>query len=210
MIPYLPPPVWRLGGITISAFRIAAAAALLSGYGMALWRARSMRLNETICSRYYVVCVAGGLAGGHAAYLVARGGEASFSDWARIWNGQSAMGLAAGELVTLLAAYFALRRRNLDPWLYLNTLAFAFPFAWTLARAGCALAHDHIGRATDSFLGVRFPSGTRFDLGLLECLAAAVLAGCFLAARRTRRGVFLPALVLAAAAVRTAIIELRA
>jgi phosphatidylglycerol:prolipoprotein diacylglycerol transferase len=39
-----------------------------------------------------------------------------------------------------------------------------------LGRLGCALAHDHRGLASTSWIAVRFPEGPRYDLGLVEFL----------------------------------------
>ena len=61
-------------------------------------------------------------------------------------------------------------------WRYLDVVAFAFPFAWTLARTGCFLAHDHIGIASTFWLAVRFPEGPHLDLGLIEALFTASVA----------------------------------
>jgi uncharacterized protein (TIGR03437 family) len=47
-------------------------------------------------------------------------------------------------------------------------LAFVFPMGWIIGRTGCILAHDHPGRATALFLGVRYPGGPQFDLAVLE------------------------------------------
>lgn len=58
---------------------------------------------------------------------------------------------------------------------YGDQIAAIFPVAWIFGRAGCSVAHDHIGRlTTNTWLGVRFPDngpfppGLRYDLGLLE------------------------------------------
>jgi hypothetical protein len=51
---------------------------------------------------------------------------------------------------------------------YLDALAYVFPKGWLIGRSGCILAHDHPGLRTTSYLGVRYPSGTRFDLAVIE------------------------------------------
>jgi prolipoprotein diacylglyceryltransferase len=45
----------------------------------------------------------------------------------------------------------------------LDTAAFAVPFAAALGRLGCALAHEHPGRLSKSWLAVRYPGGARYD-----------------------------------------------
>lgn len=81
---------------------------------------------------------------------------------------------------------------------YLDLLGYAFPFAWTFGRAGCFLAHDHRGVFTAHVLGVRFPEGTRFDLGLLEMLFSICVAAVFLRlGARPRHRAFFFGLILA-------------
>jgi phosphatidylglycerol:prolipoprotein diacylglycerol transferase len=56
-----------------------------------------------------------------------------------------------------------------------------------VGRFGCALQHDHLGVASTHFLAVNFPSGPRFDLGLLEFLYLIPLALVFWALGRQPR-----------------------
>ena len=84
----------------------------------------------------------------------------------------SSAGLAGGACLTAWVLLF----RSPDRWRYFDVFAFAFPFAGAIARLGCFLAHDHIGAKTDSWLGVQFPGGTRFDLGLLHFIATVLVA----------------------------------
>jgi phosphatidylglycerol:prolipoprotein diacylglycerol transferase len=65
---------------------------------------------------------------------------------------------------------------------------FGFPFGWFFGRMGCAVVHDHIGRPTDFFLAVDFPTlGPRYELGLYEAAWTLVIAAAFLwLARRNR------------------------
>lgn len=46
----------------------------------------------------------------------------------------------------------------------------SFVLGLLVARLGCALVHDHLGRASESALAVAFASGRRFDLAVLEVL----------------------------------------
>lgn len=70
---------------------------------------------------------------------------------------------------------------------FLDCVAFAFPFAWAVARAGCALAHDHPGVPSTHWLAVQFPGGPRWDLGLVEFLYTILIAGAFLLLDRRPR-----------------------
>jgi phosphatidylglycerol:prolipoprotein diacylglycerol transferase len=86
------------------------------------------------------------------------------------------VGCAVGALVWRL-----LKKEPILP--YGDQIAAVFPLAWIFGRAGCSLAHDHIGRlTTNTWLGVPFPEngpfppGLRFDLGLLELFATIPIA----------------------------------
>ncbi len=190
MIPYVPQPVWTVGPLTIHAFGLCAAAALLTGYLLVDRRAHRYGLLPTPAARAYLVSVAAGLLGGFA--------------WSRMEGGHgiSLSGLAAGGILGLLLSLLAFARattRRTSLRRTLDLYAFPLPFVLVIARLGCFFAHDHIGNPTDSWLGVRFPGGTRFDLGLLYAMAAAATGALllWLDRRRPRDGtVFLLAALL--------------
>lgn len=156
MIPYFPQPVWSLGPFEIHAFGVAVAAAILCGYCVVLRRAEKYGIDSTRAGTIFIVVAAVGFAGG----LLAEGRRSV-----------SATGFAAAGLAALLA--FAWRERS---WGLPDLIGGAVPWMYLLVRIGCFLAHDHVGRVTASWLGVRFPGGTRFDLGLLYALSGAVVA----------------------------------
>ncbi|HEY3738824.1 MAG TPA: prolipoprotein diacylglyceryl transferase family protein [Bryobacteraceae bacterium] len=157
MIPYFPQPVWRVGPFEMHAFGAAVALALLCGYGLVLRRARRYGIDPTHAGTYFVVILLAGLALG---WIVGRGS-----------NSISGTGFAAGGGAALVVCAWVRRSWNL-----LDLIGGAVPLMNVFARIGCFLAHDHIGRPTASWLGVRFPHGTRFDLGLLYALSAAGVA----------------------------------
>jgi phosphatidylglycerol:prolipoprotein diacylglycerol transferase len=181
MIPYFSPPIFHIGALEVHAFGVAVCLAILAGHSLALRRARTLGLDEKRMSWIYAGVAAAAAVAGHLWAIVATGWPVGPFE---IWRGQSAAGFTAGALLTIV---FVLWRFGPDAWRYLDALAFAFPFAWTLVRTGCFLAHDHVGALTSSALGVRFPEGTRFDLGLLEALLALIAAaGVVLYSRRAK------------------------
>jgi prolipoprotein diacylglyceryltransferase len=90
--------------------------------------------------------------------------------------------------LTVLCAWVVIAERDfrekLPRWLDVAFVAFAVTAA--LSRLGCFMAHDHPGPLTNSLLGVKFPSGTRYDLGLLECLFWCIVCTLNLASHRRR------------------------
>jgi prolipoprotein diacylglyceryltransferase len=128
--------MWTAGPFTVSAFGLLAACAILSGW---LWTRRYaslLGLDAEAGSRLARLLVLGGFAGAAAA-------------------GFSSIGGLIGASLTGVVFLKATGR----PLRYFDAAALAFPSAWILFRAGCALAHDHIGPASSSPLAVRFPGG---------------------------------------------------
>jgi prolipoprotein diacylglyceryltransferase len=156
MIPYFPQPVWSLGPWQVHAFGAAAAVALLSGYWLILSRAKSRGVNSTKAGTVFVIVLVAALACGLA---VGRGRAVAGS------------GFAAGGGAALLLCAWGERS-----WNILDLIGGAVPLMNVVVRIGCFLAHDHVGRPTTAWLGVQFPGGARFDLGLLYAVAAAAVA----------------------------------
>ncbi len=164
MVPYFPQPFWRLAAFTIHGFGAAVAVALVVSFCLTLRCAPAYGVISAKASNVFVAATLSGLAGG---CLVGLG------------SGLSGTGLALGAALAVGIA--AWRDRS---WRLLDLFAYVFPFLLALARTGCFLAHDHVGRLTTSWLGVRFPGGVRFDLGLLYALSASVVAAVVLVISR--------------------------
>lgn len=108
-----------------------------------------------------------------------------------LWKGISSYGGFIGCIV----GAFVWKLQKKEPILPCgDQVAAVFPVGWIFGRAGCAVAHDHVGRLSDSPLAVAFPdglywpSGPRFDLGLLELFITIPIAIATLwFARKPRR-----------------------
>lgn len=126
-----------------------------------------------------------------------------------VWEGLSSMGGFVGAVIaTVLFKYYRreglrLVRRDEPVHIlpYNDVVQATFPVSWTIARMGCTVVHDHPGALTkaSTFLSVAYPSGhgdnvaekiygplvlvwgteVRHDLGLLEMLYSALIAGVF-------------------------------
>jgi phosphatidylglycerol:prolipoprotein diacylglycerol transferase len=94
------------------------------------------------------------------------------------------------ELLAGAIALLRFRRQNTRRMhRHLDAAATAFPFAWILGRTGCFLSRDHPGRFTTSWLGVEYPDGVRYDLGLIEALFTGALIAALPLTRRWPAGV---------------------
>jgi phosphatidylglycerol:prolipoprotein diacylglycerol transferase len=112
--------------------------------------------------------------------------------------GLSSFGGFAGGLIGA-AMFFRIRGITRSQRVgFLDAVGFAVPFGWSVGRIGCYLMHDHPGVRTSSWLGVRYPEGVRYDLGLLEVLFLFALGAIFLFLDRKPRppGFFRAALFL--------------
>jgi phosphatidylglycerol:prolipoprotein diacylglycerol transferase len=190
MFPYVPTPSLTLGPLTISAFSVLAGMAIVVGFRIAVRRARAVGLEPEAASSIVAWTIALGLVSAHLGDVIAYYPGKLRTDpleLFRVWGGMSSFGGIAGGLV---GGYVVMKRRRLsgaDMARLVDCVAFAFPFAWLFGRAGCALAHDHLGIRSASWLAVQFPDGARFDLGLLELLYTIPIAIAFaLLARQPR------------------------
>ena len=182
MFPYFEQPSLTLGSYTLYFFQIAVCTAVIVGYEIVVRRAPRRGLDPDEVASLLAWVILWGFVGSHVFDTLAYYPERIREDplvLVKIWGSMSSFG---GMMGGMAAAWILTRRKH---WTGAQTLAFAdgigfaFPFAWFFGRMGCALAHDHVGIATQSWLGVRFPEGTHYDLGLLEMLYTIPIAALF-------------------------------
>jgi phosphatidylglycerol:prolipoprotein diacylglycerol transferase len=183
VFPYVQEPVLRFAGVTISAFQVLVFAAVVAGYEITLRRATRLGWNRDLILSLVLWAVFLGFVGSHLFDTLLYEREALRRNplvLLEIWGTMSSYGGLIGGILGGIVALRVKRLSMAQAISFFDITAFAFPFAWIFGRAGCALAHDHIGIATRSILAVRFPDGPRFDLGLLELLWTIVICAVFL------------------------------
>jgi len=203
LIPFFDLPTQvRIGPVELRPFGLLLAVSIVSGY---LWLRRRLRQQgwgDAHVAGMAFWMVLAGLAGAAILKLLYL---PQFLETLRQAPGDLIRnaGIASfgGLFAGLLAGYFYLRLSRVTPaalWAHFDALAFVFPRAWFFGRIGCALTHDHPGTPTQSWLGVRFPDGPRWDLGLLEVLFTLAYIGLVAVLdRRPRRAGFYLGLFLA-------------
>jgi phosphatidylglycerol:prolipoprotein diacylglycerol transferase len=159
MIPYLEPPSWTVGPLTIHAFGVIVAASVVLGVELGRRRFRRLGLDPVTTEAFAWHVIVGGFLGAHlfAALLY-------FPDEAvrnpimllKFWENISSFGAMLGGLA---AAWLYLRRSASalpapTKWAYADVVAFVFPFALMVGRIACTLAHDHPGTITTFPLAV--------------------------------------------------------
>lgn len=158
MIPYFEQPSLHVGPLSIHAFGVLLALALLLGMRLVMWRARRQGLHEATTERMVWCALGFGFVGAHLYSVIAYFPHRLADDpWVllRVWENISSTGAFLGGALSL---WFYLRFREggfpaARRWRYLDGVAFSLPFAWAVGRLGCTFAHDHPGRITDFFLG---------------------------------------------------------
>jgi len=190
-IPYFPPPAFELPLVgRIQAFELFAILGFLSGLWVAVRCARSLGLDPRILFDYAPWGLVSGFVCGHLFHVFVYEPFLLEQDpWfvLAFSNGQSSFGAFLGVAVAMWL--FFRRRRHLF-FVYADSMGVAVACGWGVARFGCFLAHDHLGRLTNFFLAVDFPDGARHDMGfydMLLCFSVAAVAWLVFR-RRPRRG----------------------
>ena len=211
-LPYVHIPDGHLGPVPIHPFGVLVATAVLIGSSLMARRAERFGIArakfETVVS---YVLVFGFVISHVLDELMYRPREVLHNplQLLKIWAGISSFGGFIGGVVGALV-YGYVKKEKVLP--YLEHVAAVFPIAWIFGRAGCSVAHDHIGRVSTSFLAVNFPGGPRFDLGLLEMLATIPIAALtvWFASKPRRPGEILALVAFVYAPIRFVLDALRA
>ncbi|MBI5514361.1 MAG: prolipoprotein diacylglyceryl transferase [Deltaproteobacteria bacterium] len=223
MIPFYDWSRFTIAGVRVYTFGLLAALAALTAHHFSVRRARALGLDPNHADVFAIACLVGGFTFGHVLDVVLYRPRLVLErplELLLLHRGLSSFGGFAGAVLAGLAY---LRWKKLDPRVWADVTSYAFPFGWAVGRLGCALAHDHPGRRSESLLAVRFPpdwppppeapmGGPRLDLGLLELLLTPVLALVVLRVARAKAppGVLTGSLAVAYALLRFPLDHLRA
>ena len=83
----------------------------------------------------------------------------------KMWDGISSYG---GFVGGACGYFFWVWWKRMTPALISDTIGVGLLPAFSIGRIGCTIVHDHVGRATDSPLGVDYPRGELYARGLLD------------------------------------------
>ncbi len=224
MIPYIDLPQFELFGRVFQPFGLLVMSGILASYLFARRRARQAGIPARELDSLYLTVAVTSSIGSHLLYLFYNPAVLERDGWLallRTWDGMESIGGIFGGALGI-ALYLWLRpapargRKAAPPALVTaDILVQSFVVLWIFGRLGCAVVHDHPGRLTSFFLGVRFPDGVRHDLGLDEFLfTLLVWLPLILALHRSRfgkiPGVFVAAVPAIYLPVRFAVDFLRA
>lgn len=212
-LPYITVPDLPLGPVTLHAFGVLVATGVILGSSLALRRAPRFGLDRRKLESLISWVLVSGFVLSHVLDQLMYYPHEVAKDplrLLRIWESISSFGGFIGAVVGALLWKWRTGEKILP---YLEQIGAVFPVSWIFGRAGCSVAHDHIGALTTSALGVDVPRlGHRFDLGLLEMLITIPLAAFMLWFARKPRptGAILGVLSVIYAPIRFALDALRA
>ncbi len=163
MIPYFEQPTLPLGPVTLHAFGALVGVALVAGSAIVVRRCRAAGLDPERGGDLAVYAIVAGFVTAHLYAVLAYYPRDILRDpliLLKIWENISSFGGFLGGVLGIWL-FFRLKAPHLsreERWKYLDAAAFALPFAWTVGRLACTVAHDHPGTLTTFPLGVSLAS----------------------------------------------------
>jgi len=182
MLPYYPQPVLHVGPFDIHAFGVLAAIAVVVGGRCILLRAHRQGIPVEQMFRFCFWVYICAMAGAFLSKIVLEDFSGLLADPSRIFKASPGVRSVGGITCGFLAGLVWCRVHKLsalETMRRLDIVAYALPIGWMIGRLGCALAHDHRGLASTSWVAVAFPEGPRYDLGLIEFLFLIVMVVSF-------------------------------
>lgn len=163
MVPYFTQPSIGIGPLTIHAFGVIVAAAVLAGLIIGQRRFRRLGLDHALGERLAWWAVVGGFLGAHlfsVLFYFPREILTNPLTLLKLWEDISSFGSILGGILGIWL-FFRLRAPAVDTvsrWAFIDVAAFVFPVALMIGRIACTLAHDHPGTVTMFPLAVSLES----------------------------------------------------
>lgn len=182
MIPYYPQPVVHLGPFEIHAFGVLAAVAVFVGGRAILVRAHRKGIPVEQMFRFCFWVYMSAMFGAVLSKTVMSDFSGFLAHPLQSFHLNAGVRSVGGISCGFLGALCWCLYHRLTPFetmRRLDIIAYAMPIGWMIGRLGCTLAHDHPGLYSNSWIAVRFPEGSRYDLGLIEFLFLIALTTTF-------------------------------
>lgn len=177
MIPYITIPLPTVFGFHLEAFGLLVFIGCMVGIHYAKKRAIATHLDPRVIDDIALYCcILCGFLGAHLFHFLAYDPKTFFNDpmvfFKQFRSGLSSFG---GFLAAALAIVIYLRAKKLPFLPYGEAILFGLLPGWIFGRLGCTTAHDHPGKLTNFFLGVKYPDGVRHDLGFYEMIFTVIM-----------------------------------
>jgi len=173
MIPYVTINLPEIFGFPIQIFGIMVAIGFLAGDYLSRKRTLEVGLDPAIMKNVVLISIFLGLFSAHLFDTMFYEPRIFFTDFKKFLDFRTRLSSMGGGIGGGLCVWFYLWRKNKSFLEYSDVIMFGYIPGWFFGRVGCFLVHDHPGRLTDFFLGVKFPGGVRHDLGFYDALILA-------------------------------------
>ena len=163
MVPYFQQPSSSLGPITIAAFGVIVSGAVLAGLEMGRRRFRNLGLDPARGEGIGWYAIVGGFLGAHIFSVLFYFPEKVVANpllLLKLWEDISSFGSILGGLLAIWL-YFRIKAPDVSAEMrrvYLDVVAFTFPFSLAIGRIACSFAHDHPGTITNFPLAISLES----------------------------------------------------
>lgn len=164
MVPFFQQPSISIGPLTIHAFGVIVAAAVVAGTAIGARRFVRLGLDRKLGERLAWWAIVGGFLGAHLfSVLFYFPHEVAANPFVvlKVWEDISSFGSILGGMLGMWL-FFRFRARDFASTtrlVYLDVAAFVFPISLMIGRVACTLAHDHPGTITSFPLAVSLESG---------------------------------------------------
>ncbi|RMG60880.1 MAG: prolipoprotein diacylglyceryl transferase [Deltaproteobacteria bacterium] len=176
-----------IGPLKIQPFGLIVAVGVLTGYFLALRRAKEVGLDRTVCADAIFWTLLSGFITAHLVSEIFYYPEEVARNPLTLlmfWRGLSSYGGFAGAL---LGGTLYLRRRGLPVLEYADAFMFGLVPGWVIGRLACTVVFDHPGKPTSFFLGMPDVQGiVRHNLGFYEMLYSIILTAILYGMKRKR------------------------
>ncbi len=179
MIPFFQFQIIPLGPITIYVWGLFVALGIIAGITFAHFFSKKYLLSGEVVLDMAIWVLVGAFIMARVFYVIFYNPVFFINnplEIIKVWHGgASSLGgfVGAGMSIWLFAKKRRFTFKELLP--YFDIAALSLWLGWGIGRIGCFLIHDHPGTLTHFVLGIKFPDGARFDLGLLESILGFVL-----------------------------------
>lgn len=182
-IPYVEIHAIGIGPVKIQPFGALVVAGILIGTALARWRAPRYGIAREELDSFVWWMLAVGFVGAHVLDTIFYHPD-TFAErpWSLlfIWEGISSFGGFVGALVGVLLWKYK-KGQGKSILALADCILSVFPVAWIFGRMGCSVVHDHPGALTSGgglfgWLAVPYPTGLRWDLGVMEAFFALCLS----------------------------------
>jgi phosphatidylglycerol---prolipoprotein diacylglyceryl transferase len=146
----------HLGPLSVSPHGLGIAVGFLVGARFMLPQSRLRGIPDEEVYPLFTLAAVGAIIGARLAYVMNHAGDyESVLDVLRVWEG--GISLLGGITGAVVLAVPRMRRRGLSFWKIMDSAAPGVALGIVVGRIGDLIIGDHLGKATDFFLGYRCP-----------------------------------------------------